>query len=500
MTGPRISFGLAGVSALASLAFLVAACGSVRTIPTPSIELETPETWSAAPANPEPAAPGTNTDAWWQQFGDPQLDRWVEAALEHNPSLEVAAANLDAALAQARIDGAALSPALSAGQTASRRKQNFIGFPIPGSENRVLSTSSTNLGLSLNVSWEADLWGRLRAQKAAAWADAAARERDLQGARLSLAGQMTKAWFAAAEAQQQVGLSEETLASRRRSEERVMGRYRRGLSPSLEVRLARAQSETVAAQLAQQRQVLDAARRQLEVLAGGYPNGETETGAELPGLPPAIPPGVPAELLARRPDLAAAEHRAFASSARLRAARRALYPTLSLTGSSGTASGELGDLLDGNFSVWALASSLLQPVFQGGRLRAGVDAREAGLEAAEAAWLQATLQAFLEVETALAAEPLLEQRARALDLAVGESRAAERLALDRYTRGLIDYLSVLDTQRSAFAAESQRLGALRQRLNARVDLILALGGGIDSAGSSVVDAATSSPPSEDLHR
>ena len=483
----------------AAVLLLLSGCASGPATP-PQLALEPPERFAGLPpvteALPEAVKETTAVSPeaeWWREFGNDQLDEVVTAALRNNPSLRLAAANLDGALAQGRIEGANLLPQASLGLNGAKRKQNFIGFPIPGAEGRVLSTTSTNTGLSLNVSWETDLWGRLRAQKAAVYADAAATAEDLAAARLSIAGQAVKAWLALTEAEEQVHLAERTLSSRQRTEERIHERYRRGLSQPLDVRLTRTQTASVESQLAQQRLAADTARRQLEALAGRYPSGALRIAGGLPELPPRAPTGVPADVVSRRPDLRAAERRAFAASARLRAARASLYPTLSLSGSTGTSAGSaLGDLLDGDFSVWSLAANLLQPLFQGGRLRAGATLAEAGLDAAEATWLQTALTAFVEAESALAAEELLARRVEALEVSVIESQAAERLALGRYNRGLADFLGVLDSQRTTFQSESQLLAARREQLTARVDLVLALGGSAPDAATAI--SPTSSSP------
>ncbi len=458
---------------------LLGLLGCSSSIQPPDLEFEPPGQFDAVDGAgaPEPVDATTELSVdWWSQFGDPNLDSVVTDALANNPALVVAAANFDAAMARARIAGADLYPQVGVGLPGSRRKQNFIGFPIPGGENEVLSTTATNVGLSLNVSWEVDLWGRLRATQKAALTEAAASREDLAAARLSVSAQAAKLYLSAVETQLQVELAEETLTSRRLSERRVLARYERGLSPSLEVRLARTQTAAVEASLEFQRQLLDATLRQLEALLGRYPDAELATADALPAVPPPLETGIPAELLARRPDLRAAEQRALSAAAQLRAAKRALYPSFSLTGSAGTASAELTDLVNGNFSVWGLAASLLQPLFQGGRLRAGVDLADAGVDGATARWLETTLDAYREVETAIAAEGFLDLQVDALTEAALQSRAAERLALDRYSNGLSDYLNVLESQRSSFQAESARLTAERERLSARVDLILALGG------------------------
>ena len=190
-----------------------------------------------------------------------------------------------------------------------------------------------------------------------------------------------------------------------------------------------------------------------------------------------VPAGLPADLVRRRPDLAAAERRLTAADRRLASARRALLPGIRLTGGGGRSSEELADLLDGDFSVWSLAANLTMPLFQGGRLRARVQAAEADREALAAAYAGLVLGAFAEVERALAAEAALAERETALVETADQAAAAESLAADRYRRGLVDLVTLLDAQRSAHRARSQLLATRRQRVDARVDLHVALGGG-----------------------
>ncbi len=458
---------------------VVSACATTPVEP-PVLDLETPDVWTT------PAPDGAPPDDWWTTFGDAGLDAVVEEALERNYDLQAAAASVAAAAAQARIAGANLAPQVGAGLDAGRRQQVFVGLPIPGSAG-ILKSTSSSYGASLNVSWEADLWGRLRAAKAAAVGDAKAAQADYAAARLSLAGQAAKAWFAVVEAERQVALATHTVDSRRTSAERIEARYRRGVAPPLDLRLARSNLATAESTLELRRRQLDAGRRQLEILLGRYPRGSSDLptlekggprgdSSHLPEVPPEIPPGLPAELVARRPDLQAAERRLEAAGLRVREARRALYPRITLTASGGTVSDRLGDLVDGDFSVWSLAGGLLQPIFQGGRLRAAVDFAEAGQERALALYAQGVLRAFAEVESALAAERLLAAEEAAQRVATEESVAAVRLAEDRYHAGVGDYLTILESQRQAFLTESRLLTLRALRLANRADLHIALGG------------------------
>lgn len=175
--------------------------------------------------------------------------------------------------------------------------------------------------------------------------------------------------------------------------------------------------------------------------------------------------------------MVAAERRLVASDARIRQAKAALYPRISLTGSAGTSSNEFGDILDGDFSVWSIVGNLLQPLFQGGRLRAGVDLAKSQADMALAQYGQTVLSAYRDVESSLANERFLRQRQEALETATEQAVAARQLAEDQYANGIIDLITMLDARRSAFASESQLLTVRRERLDARIDLYLALGGG-----------------------
>ena len=184
-----------------------------------------------------------------------------------------------------------------------------------------------------------------------------------------------------------------------------------------------------------------------------------------------------------------AERRLAAADARLVQARRALYPSIGLTASSGRSSEELADLLKGDFSVWSLAANLTQPLFQGDRLRGGVELAEANADGAVVAFARSVLRALVEVETALAAEGYLASQEAALSVSTEEALAARRLAEDRYQRGLSDLITMLDSQRRAFDAQSRFIAVRRQRLDNRLDLHLALGGSFGQSSSSSPESA-----------
>ncbi len=458
---------------------LLLSCSTPPPIKHPNLGVEPPAQWTAGSIGGAPAK-----TLRWASFADSTAADLVAEALSRNYDLKAAAARLQAAAAQARIAGAELFPQVGAGANGSRRRQNFVGFPIPGFREEVLVTTTNNYGVSLNLSWEVDLWGRLRAGKAAAAADFRAAEADFRGAQLSLAAQTARTYLSAVEAGRQVELAQSTVDNYRLSSERIRERYDRGLRPSLDLRLTLSNLAVAEALLHQRRRRLDAMRRQLELLLGRYPAATVELSRELPPVPPLIPVGLPAGLVARRPDLAAAERRLAASASRLAASRAALYPRIGLTASGGRSSDELSELLKGDFSVWNLVGNLTLPLFQGGRLRAGVDLAKAGSEQALAIYASSVLKAYAEVESTLAAEGFLARQEEALQEAVRQAGAAGSLAQDRYDTGLTDLITVLESQRRAFEAESQLLAVRRQRLEARIDLHLALGGGFEPVDSS----------------
>ena len=439
------------------------------------LEIEPPDRWTMSAESPA----GDISDSWWHDFDDRQLNALVEIALENNLDLIAAASRVDQALAQAVIAGADLKPAIGAGLNGNRSKQNFVGLPIPGSSGGVLSTTSTRYQMSLDVSWEIDLWGRLRAGSRAALADAEAVREEWQGARLSLSGQVAKLWFSILEAQEQLELAQLAATSFERSAALVRTRYERGLRPSIDLRLALSNQYGAEALVSLREAQLENSVRQLETLLGRYPSAKL-----LEEHPPqqreirllAVPLGLPADLISRRPDMRSLERRLAASEQRQFAARRARYPQISLTTSGGTVSDQLEDLIDGDFSVWSLIGNIVAPVFQGGRIRAGITLSEAIGDELLASYTGQALRAYSEVETSLSNEERLRNRETQLRKTAEQLEGAQRLAESRYANGVGDYLTVLESQTRALNARSEWIQLRRELRTNRVDLHLALGG------------------------
>ena len=421
---------------------------------------------------------------WWRIFGDPQLDAHVEAALQHNKSLQSTAARVLAANEQAILQGAAGLPQVDAGLDATRSRRVFVGFPF-GAGGGVPSNTATILNANITIRWELDLWSRLASAEAAALADAQAASADFAAAQTSLIAQVCKAHFALIEAREQLRLAESTERAFAATADDVRDRFRRGVRPALDAWQSQTSLATAQADVARRRQAVGIVARQLETLMGRYPAAAATANGTLVRELPAIPAGLPAQLLSRRPDLAAAERRLAAAGCRVDSARAALYPRLSLTASGGTNSSDAGDLVDDDFRVWSIGSNLLQPIFRGGALRAEVRRNEATQFQAIADYGALSLRAFAEVENALDGMRWLAEQQQAVRAAATASARARDLARERYQSGLADFLAVQDSQQRAFVAESSLLTVQRLCIDNRIDLVLALGGGFETVAPTI---------------
>lgn len=448
--------------ALLGASLLLSACATPGERADRGVALALPQAWTAgAPA----AAPAVQP--WLQDFGDTPLASLVEEAFRHNFSLKAAAERVRAARAEARVAGAALGPQIDAAAGATRTDREL---------DDATRVRTSDYDASVQISWEADLWGRLRATSRAAALDAEAEQARLQAARLSLAAAVADAWVRAVEAARQVQLAERTVRNFRDNLAIIEEGYRRGINAALDVRLARANVAAAQSSREAQRVVGDAALRELATLVGRYPRADIELPGRLPALRGPVATGMPASLLARRPDVLAARRQLAAADERLLAATLNRMPSLRLGASGGAGGTSVGDVLRADALFWSLAADVLQPVFEGGRLAAEREAADARAEEAFARYADTVLTALREVETALAAESLLAGQQRALASAAEESVQAEALAAEQYQAGLTGIITLLESQRRAFDAQRSLIGVQSQRLQNRINLYLALGG------------------------
>ncbi|MEO0412166.1 MAG: TolC family protein [Pseudomonadota bacterium] len=433
-----------------------------------------PQAWSAN----EDVSAQPLTDAWIENFEDTRLAELVDIANERNPDLRIAFARFEQSRASAKIAFADRLPSLNATFTSTRLQSRFTA------PNGIVGVVRQNqFVLSGEVNWELDVWGRVAANVAAADADYLATQADLEAARLSLGANVTRSYFEVIAAAELLALAKETVTSFERSLRIVESRYRRGITNALDVRLAANSLEGANALEVQRESGLDNARRSLEVLLAEYPAGKIAVSQALPPLEPLQGLGLPAELLNRRPDVAASYVRLAAADYRVAASKRELLPAINLNGSSGNQTEAFSDFLDFDSLVWRITESLTQPLFQGGRLRNNVKLNKARADEALATYARTVLTAFQEVETALANDRFLEEREAFLAAAVEEAAAAQRLAQQQYSRGLTQILNLLDSQRRELDSRNQLIDIRLARAQNRVNLYLALGGPVTRSAS-----------------
>lgn len=435
----------------------------------------------------ENSAAGTVDEQWWKQFGDPQLDAFVQKAVADSPAIGQAVARVRQAQAQARIAGADRLPQIDAAFSASKRRLTLesLGIIVPGEESAEgpMSYTIETYDLSANVSWEIDLWGKLSARSAAARAGFLSSEANLRGVRQAIAAQTARTYFAVVEAREQAELARLTSENRAEVARRTANRVEAGSAQPIDGHLATTDLRSAKANLEQRRETVARLTRQFNILLRDYPDGEVATAASLPAAPPEPPAGIPAEVLSRRPDVTASLLDLKAAGYRLTAAERSFLPSLELTGSAGTSSTELSNLLDPDFFIWSIAGRLLQPIFQGGRLRAQFELRAGERDEALQAYADTVLTALSEVEIALAVEAFLAGQEKELAAASSAAERAVEVSRNRYDVGKEPMLTLLESQRRALNARSSLLAVRRARLTNRVDLHLALGGGFEDAST-----------------
>lgn len=438
----------------------------------PALIQDIPDEWTAARIQvPEKAATG-----WLDDFSSPTLQKLAQEAVSKNYDLSSAAARVQAAQARARITGADRLPQFDADLNVNR-SQNLRGAAFQ-------TVRANNFSTGLNLSWEIDLWGRIANLRESALDELEATRADYQAARLSLAASVARTSLEIVESELQIKLSEDTLESLRTNLEILDDKLEAGDADdrtALEISLSRADVARAEATIAQQEREADSSRRLLETLLGEYPEGRIKALSDLPSVKRSVPVGLPSELLLRRPDLVAAELRVDAQLQQLAASRKALLPSIRITAGGGTSTtDDFGDLFDIRNLVWNIGAGLTQPVFEGGRIRAEIDLSEAERDDIAAQYAETALTAFREVETALASEKHFARQQAALETAALESVRAEELSLSQYETGLVDIITLLESQRRSFDSRSALLNIRLLRLQNRIDLYLALGGDFDS--------------------
>jgi NodT family efflux transporter outer membrane factor (OMF) lipoprotein len=411
---------------------------------------------------------------WWKIFNDPDLDALEEEITAANQNLKIAEARLRQARALVRFNRGALFPTISAGAGLSA---------IHGSANQPFLGSGASTGsggdllLSLDMSYEIDLWGRVRRTVTAATREAEATAADLETARLSLQAELALDYVELRAADAQKQLLDETVTAFEAALRLTTNRFKGGVAPKSDVAQAQTQLDTTRAQAID----VTVQRAQLEhaiaTLVGRPPAAFSLPQRPLRTPPPDIPPGVPSQLLERRPDIAAAERRVAEANEQIGIAKAAYYPQVILNASVGFEGSSFGNLLNAGSLLWAVGASITQTIFDGGRRRATSDATHAAYDASVASYRQTTLNAFQQVEDNLAALRILQQEGEQQRQAVASAQQSLQLFTNRYRGGVDNYLQVITAQTVTLSNRRTEIDILRRRMGASVLLVKALGGG-----------------------
>jgi multidrug efflux system outer membrane protein len=431
--------------------------------------LSAPDKWTGMGATGGAVGAG-----WLAGFNDSQLDAIVREALAYNPDLQVAAARVEQAAGYARLAGATLYPQVNI---------------MARGGGKTSSDGSGLQGVGIFLSWELDLWGRVRSSREGARFQYESTVLDAEYARQSIAATAAKSWFLATEARMQKALAEEMGRSSERLVSLALDRERVGRGDQYDIALARAGLQTYRDAAEQLELARQQALRSLELLAGRYPSAALEAPAKLAAKPAPVPAGMPSELLERRPDVVAAERRVAAAFYRVEESKAARLPRISLSLSGTTVSSDLIVLQNHANPIWGLGLGLLAPIFTGGALESQVEIRTAEQKIAIAEYGRIGARAFGEVENALSSEFTLDARAGVLRTAVAENERALELANVRYRVGSGDLRAVQQQQLALYAARTTLLRVQSEQLVQRINLYLALGGGWSSESSAQSEPA-----------
>jgi len=416
--------------------------------------------------------------AWWEIFNNPELNTLEEQINISNQNVAAAEAQFRQALALVQVARAGYFPTVTAGASATRalRSEN-AGVGNPGTSG----TTINDYLAPLTASWAIDVWGRVRRLVEAGTASAQASAATLESVRLLTQAQVALDYFQLRTLDAQKKLLDETIIAYQTSLQLTQNRYKSGIASRADV----LQAETLLKSTQAQAIDIGVQRAQLEhaiaLLLGKPASLFSIPAVPLGALPPAVPVGVPSELLERRPDIAAAERNMAAANAQIGVAKAAFYPTVTLNGSAGFESSDLSNWLTWPSRFWSLGAGISEAVFEGGLRRAQTAAARAAYDATVASYRQTVLAAFQQVEDNLAALRILEGEAQVQDGAVQAARQSVTVALNQYKAGTVNYLTVIVVQAQSLNNEITALAIQGRRMTAAVNLIQALGGGWSSS-------------------
>lgn len=446
--------------------------------PAPPVPAETP----AGPAYVAPAAQDavtvTGETAWSAFFTDERLRSVIRTALENNRDLRVAVANVEQARAQYRVQRADIFPTLGANGSATYQDTPFAtGGTGGGGVAGRIDIYTASVGVS---SWEIDLFGRVRNLSEAARQQFFASQENRNAAQVALVAEVATAWLTMAADQERLRIAQDTEAAFRQTLDLTTARFNAGIASELDVRQARTSFDQAQSDKADATTLVAQDQNALNLLAGTtldaavLPAALEEKGATLAGLPA----NLPAEVLLKRPDVAAAEHQLIAANANIGAARAAFFPKLSLTAAFGTISTALSGLFDKGSDYWSVAPSATMPIFDFGRNAGNLKYAKATRDAAVAQYEKAVQSAFREVADALARRGTIDTQIAAQTSLRDNAQAAYHLSEARFRAGIDPFLTTLDSQRSFYTAQRSLLASRLVKESNAVSLYRALGGGL----------------------
>lgn len=421
---------------------------------------------------------------WWSAYGDVHLNGLVQEALANNADLRIAAARIDEFAAILAGTTSQASPQIGYGASGNRSRASEDKIPD------LLDPYSTTFNALLSASWEIDLWGRIRRETEAARANLLASEEARRGVTLTLVSSVIAGYVTLLDLDAQLRVALATAEGRRKSVELFQKRLAAGWISEFEMSQVRAEYESALQQIPPLKQALAVQEHALSVLVGRNPGRILRSGEPDPKRTPAVPAGLPSDLLLRRPDILQAEQQLIASNALIGAARALFFPRISLTGLFGLASGSLGNLFSGSSRTWSFTGDVAGPIYTGGGLTAAVDQAKARREQSLVNYQLVVQNAFRDVEDALGDVRHSAELRETLRRRVATLRRGVELANERYENGYSDYLEVLDTERSLFSAELQLASARGDYQRALVDLYRALGGDWNAGPASQMSAQT----------
>jgi NodT family efflux transporter outer membrane factor (OMF) lipoprotein len=452
------------LSFILASSFIVTGCTTNSAIETELDSIPTPKNWSKENVLTEKVNTHNNT-LWLKKLITPELQRYIEIALENNRSLKQDLFDVEIAEQSVIVSGATLWPSLDLNLSTSKRDYSGI---------------TTSNDLSLSLQYEFDIWGKLGAAERQVNLSYAALLAQYEQQKRELISDVILGWYQVIEQEQQLSLAQKSLKSIEQNLSIIEAGYNSGLNTSLDVYLARNDVASERSKVATEKTTLQSNIRALELLLGKYPSADLQAGtADIPELSQAVAVGVPSEVVANNPELQYMWNLLLAEDAGLAYAHKQRFPSLSLTASTGTSSTELSDLLSSDVG-WSLLGNLTAPIFNAGRLAANEESARLETKQAEQAYLETLFSTFSTIENSLTEAENLQLSYQANIDAADNATLAEEVSFEQYLKGLVSYTTVLDAQSRAYTAQSSVIQLKYEMLNTRLQLFTALGGNFSS--------------------